>query len=221
MLRGWLTKTFSRLSESESLASSSSDLYSKRLSKWCLCLGSTLLTALLVSRPLHIFSSMSAIFSILLQLYGCFQEFLVGVKEVAFSRPQGSFIGFLSSLLFRHTCTHVFFIFFSSCQFADLHTPFVISLIDIVIFKVNIGRCLRFRSLYFWLFFIFRLGIFRFGIFILAGRSVFRRCTVFSCLLRSYLRRNILPHVAQVWMLAIWIVYLLFPSRFAFKWWKV
>ena len=30
-----------------------------------------------------------------------------------------SFIGLLSSLLFRHTCTHIFFIFFGSCRFAD------------------------------------------------------------------------------------------------------
>ena len=113
----------SRLSASVLLSSSSSDLYSKRLSNWCLCLGSTLFTALLLSRPQHIFSSMSAIISWCVPLI-VFQEFLVGVEKVAFSHPQGSIIGFLSSPLFNHTCGHVFFYIFGSYRFADLHRPY-------------------------------------------------------------------------------------------------
>ena len=103
---------------------------SKRLSNWCLCLGSTLFTVLLLSRPQRIFSSISAIISwcvplIVFQLCGCFQEFLVGVEKVAFTHPQGSIIGFLSSPLFSHICGHVFFFHIcGSYRFADLHRPY-------------------------------------------------------------------------------------------------
>ena len=136
-----------RLSASVSLSSSSSDLYSRRLSNWCLCLGSTLFTALLLSRSQRIFSSMSAIISwcvplIVFQLSGCFQEFLVGVEKVAFSHPQGSIIGFLSSPLFSHTCGHVFAIFLVLTGSLTCIGPilFVQSLIDSIVFEIDVRQ---------------------------------------------------------------------------------
>ena len=167
-----------------------------------------------VETAAHFFFSVSynlLMSTIVFQLYGCFQEFLLGVEKVAFSRPQGSFKGFLSSPLFRHTFAHVFFILIGSRRFADLHTPFVPSLIDFIVFEIDVGRCLRFGRLYFWPLLIFRFGIFR------SPEETSSKCTVFSCLLRSYLRPNVLPHVAQVWMLAISGVYLLSPSKLASK----
>ena len=116
--------------------------------------------------------------TIVFYLYGCFQEFHVGVEKVAFSCPHGSFKALLSSPLFRHTCAHVFLHIFGSCRFADLHTPFVPSLIDFIVFEIDVGGCLRFGRLYFWPLLIFRFGIFRSRIFI-AGRNVFKMYGIF------------------------------------------
>ena len=131
----------SRLSASVLLSFSSSDLYSKRLSNWCLCLGSTFFTALLLSRPQRIFSSMSAIISWCVLLI-VFQEFLVGVEKVAFSHPQGSIIGFLSSPLFNHTCGHVFSIFLVLTGSLTCIGPilFVPCLIDSIVFEIDVGQ---------------------------------------------------------------------------------
>ena len=94
------------------------------------------------------FSSMSAIISwcvplIVFQLCGCrFQEFLVGVEKVAFSHPQGSIIGFLSSPLFSHTCGHVFSIFWVLTGSLTCIGPilFVPSLIDSIVFEIDVGQ---------------------------------------------------------------------------------
>ena len=131
----------SRLSASVLLSSSSSDLYSKRLSNWCLCLGSTLFTALLLSRPQRIFSSVSAIISWCVPLI-VFQEFPVGVEKVAFSHPQGSIIGFLSSPLFNHTCSHDFSIFLVLTGSLTCIGPilFVPCLIDSIVFEIDVWQ---------------------------------------------------------------------------------
>ena len=121
-----------------SLSTSSSDLY---------------------SRPLRIFFNVGynpLMSFILIHVYGSFQEFFVCRKHLLLTTNMvHSWALYLARCFNISKATYVSYFSVQSCRFADLHTPFILSLTDVVVFKTNVGRYHRFGRLYFWLLFIF------------------------------------------------------------------